>query len=251
MGIRKRIRLGFFALGMLLFIAAIISYFELSKLNNSIKDVVDKGAASVTMSRSILDVMASQDELVVKYISDMDSTMFLIGNDISLRDINSLMEQVKSQYPHSEMLPPLQSAAKGYTDVITQFRGATKYDNVTWYLTTYKGSYNFLVLAVKEFMTDIQQEVVREVAYFDNSAYRSIMQGIISISVMILLLCVLFFMIDIYFIKPVVGMTKGLKNYLTHNVPFNVTVEGREEIFQLKEHIEQLITNIKNLKRRV
>ncbi len=250
MGIRKRVRLGFFALGLLLLIAAVISHFEYAALNRTVRGIIDRGATSVAMSRSILDVMASQDALVLKYMNNLDSAALFTANTTFMEDINSVMEQVQLSYPTSPMVDQLKSSKRDYENVIEEFRAGSKEDNITWYLTTYKQGYSRYVNAIKEFMTDIQQESVREIEQFDRAAYRSVMQGVISIGVAMLLLLVLFFLIDIYFIKPVVRMSKGLKNYLGHNIPFNVTVEGRDEIFQLKEHIEQLLKNIRSLKGR-
>ena len=41
MGIRQKIRLGFFALGLLLFFSGLMSYFELNKLSNSTRNMLD------------------------------------------------------------------------------------------------------------------------------------------------------------------------------------------------------------------
>ena len=41
MGIKQKIRLGFFALGLLLFFSGLMSYFELNKLSHSTRDMLD------------------------------------------------------------------------------------------------------------------------------------------------------------------------------------------------------------------
>lgn len=41
-------------------------------------------------------------------------------------------------------------------------------------------------------------------------------------------------------------ITDALKNYLNSKIPFKVNVEGRDEMFRLKESIEKLIDQQKS-----
>lgn len=250
MGIRKRIRLGFVSLGLLLLIAGIISYFELASLDKTVSRIVDQDANSVALSRSILDVVASQDMLVIKYMNDSDSSSFAIANALSMRNLNSVMEDIKSNYPQSATLDSLIAAKDHYIDVINQLHSGSEIIKATWYLNSYKQSYLSLSQSTKEFMNVIQQQVVEEVERFNRTAYRSIMHGIISIAIAIMLMAVLYYLIDLYYITPIVKITKGVKNHLSSNLPFDVNSEAKDEVLQLKELIEQLIKNMKALKNR-
>ena len=50
MGIRQKIRLGFFALGLLLFFSGLMSYFELNKLSNSTRNMLDASLKNMELS---------------------------------------------------------------------------------------------------------------------------------------------------------------------------------------------------------
>ena len=107
MGIRKRIKLGFIALAGLLFLAGIISYFELARLNDIIQKIVDVGAKSVVLSNEMLDVISNQDNVVLKYINDSDTAAFVRNSNIYMDNLNNIGKQVEEGFPQNEGLEKL------------------------------------------------------------------------------------------------------------------------------------------------
>ena len=57
MGIKQKIRLGFFALGLLLFFSGLMSYFELNKLSHSTRDMLDASLKNMELSKEMLDAV--------------------------------------------------------------------------------------------------------------------------------------------------------------------------------------------------
>ena len=49
-------------------------------------------------------------------------------------------------------------------------------------------------------------------------------------------------MIDFYYIRPVLKVKQGLSNYLTGKIPYDVQVEGRDEVKELSDQIATLVT---------
>ena len=70
--------------------------------------------------------------------------------------------------------------------------------------------------------------------------YRAITPSLVTLGTVIVLLVLLLYFIDTYYMKPVVGMNRALKEWLTSNIPFRVTVEGRDEAGELNENISEL-----------
>ena len=58
----------------------------------------------------------------------------------------------------------------------------------------------------------------------------------------------MFFFINVFYINPIIDISKALKNYLAMRVPFDIDVAAKDEVFMLKEYIEQLILRIKSKK---
>ena len=99
--------------------------------------------------------------------------------------------------------------------------------------------------AVKDFMRSTQELVTVEASNIQQSAYRSIMQGIVSVGASLVLILMFYFLIEAYYITPIIRITKGLRNFLLMRVPFKVEITGRDEVFMLKEYIEQLLLRLK------
>ena len=121
-------------------------------------------------------------------------------------------------------------------------------DNVDWFVHVYGTSYYELTAAVKTFMIASQHMMDSKARQLERNAYRAIMPGIIALVIAIALIVMFFYLVDIYYIRPVLRITQGLHNYLHAKVPFNVSFEGRDELLHLKEYIETLIEQSKTKK---
>ena len=113
--------------------------------------------------------------------------------------------------------------------------------NIGWFTNVYKTSYYDLTLAIKNFMIDTQYAIDRNTDRIRENAYRALMPGIITLGVAIILIIVFFALIDLYYIKPVLKITQGLRNYLVSKIPFNVRVEGHDEIAELRDLVEEMV----------
>jgi methyl-accepting chemotaxis protein len=110
-----------------------------------------------------------------------------------------------------------------------------------WLLTTYWDAYVELTTAIKEFMTNSEQRLAIRAGRIEQAAYRAITPSLVTTGVVLLLLFVLLYFIDFYYMRPVIKLNKGVAAWLKFRAPFNVTVEGRDETLQLKNNVEQLI----------
>jgi hypothetical protein len=55
-------------------------------------------------------------------------------------------------------------------------------------------------------------------------------------------------MISYYFVKPVIGITKGINDFIKYKRPFEVAVDTKDEVNELKEAVKNL-TTLKNTPR--
>lgn len=246
MGIRKRILLGFVSLAFLLFIAGLISYFELGRLNENTMLTVDKGAAGITKAKEILDLIERQDILILEKIDD-DSVDYGRENIQILSNIDMYVTQLSENYPQNSDIHQVTKRKSEYESVVKSVSTLSTHDFlVNWYFKQYKPAYRNLAHVTKDFMVQTQNDVAAKTKEIKSHAYRATMQGIAAIIAAIIIIIIFFYMIDTYFVKPIIHTSKSLHRYLTHKTPFEVKAEGREEVYILQTYIKQLITNIKN-----
>lgn len=240
MGIKDKIRLGFITIGILLFLSGIISSLELVRFNRTTHNLLTRSHGSIEVSKQMLDAVQEQNTALLLSITDTsrnnvyDSLVAKGG-----RDFDRAFRTAQGVLRDPVQLEAIRTAAKYYNSIVSQVTDTT---DIAWFTDVYKTSYYNLTHEIKEFMVQIQQRTIDYTAQLERNAYRASMVGIIALGAGILLLLVFYFMLNNYFITPVLQITKGLKGYVNSRLPFEVNVSTRDEINTLKEYIAALVS---------
>lgn len=246
MGIKHKIRLGFITIGILLFLSGIISSLELARFNRATHNLLEKSQQSIEISKQMLDAVQEQNTALL--LSITDTTRNVIYDSLiakSDRDFDRAFHTAQNALRDPVQLEAIGTAFKYYNNIVSQVSDST---DITWFTDVYKTSYYNLTHSIKEFMVRIQQHTIDYTAQLERNAYRASMVGIIALGAGILLLMVFYFMLNNYFIGPVLQITKALKGYVNSRIPFDVAVSTRDEINTLKEYVATLITAHKKAK---
>ena len=158
MGIRQKIRLGFFALGLLLFFSGLMSYFELNKLSNSTRNMLDASLKNMELSKEMLDAVQDQNtallQIMVTGSAEYDSLLFAgrAKFDAAIREAKISIRDLRG-------LDSIYAANVQYTGVINNFfdnRAKTGRSDMNWFVGVYKTSYYDLTASIKNFMVSSQ-----------------------------------------------------------------------------------------------
>lgn len=246
-GIRKKIALGFTILALLLFFAALVSAFELHRLSAATQQVLEATSRYTRLSHEMLDAAQEQNATLLKMVilgqRDLDST-FLANRAKFERALGEATVTVRDRAE----LDALYVAYMTYNQHVVTFAASGNPEPLDWFMSVYRTSYSDLTHAVKNYMTSSQNMLEAQAAQLRNTAYRAITPGIITLGVTILLVLVFFSLIDLYYIRPVLRINDGLRNYLANKIPFEPKIEGRDEVHQLREAIDSLIQMLKHRK---
>ena len=243
-GIRRKIGIGFVILGCLLLFAGMISYFELSRLSRTTSELLEDNLRDLEFSRRMLEAVAQQDAALSAqvYTSGTDS----LNTDSLLRaggaNFDTAFTEAQALNLHTNKLKRIEEAKAPYSKVLAQLSSEPEIDIAIWYNHRYKMAYYDLVIPIKDFMIDSQNTIDRNTTKIQNNAYRAIMPGIITLAIAIIIIFVFYILIDLYYIRPVLKVKQGLDNYLNAKIPYNVQVEGRDEVKELSDHIATLVT---------
>ena len=111
-----------------------------------------------------------------------------------------------------------------------------------WYDSEYEVLYGRLTAAIKNYMTSTQSSLAPRAEQMKKNAYRAVTPVLISLAVMIAIVLMLYYFMSVYCVDPIIRMNKGLGDYLSFRVPFTVKADCKDEVLELKEKIETLIT---------
>ncbi|MCC8089434.1 MAG: hypothetical protein LIO79_09285 [Rikenellaceae bacterium] len=240
-GIRNKILYGFIILGCLLFFSGMISFFELLRLSASTKVILENSRTDIEISDRMLSAVNVYDALMHQILNEKEipDSLVLMSKD----HLDSVFYEAFERFGPSGRMDQIMFAKNGYEIVSDEVLNDTIFNDIDWINDIYKTTYYDLTLAIKNFMLSTQDSVDNNTLILQSNAYRAIMPGIITLGIAIIIIIVFFGLIDLYYIKPVIKITKGLEGYIKNRIPFKPKIEGTDEIRDLRTYIEELISN--------
>ncbi|MEG1606992.1 MAG: hypothetical protein RR931_04730 [Mucinivorans sp.] len=237
MGIKRKIVLGFISIGSLLFLSGLISSAELLRLNRSTYQILQHSTLSIELSKRMLDAVQEQNTSLLMCVTDTtklyDSLLQTAGHEF-----DRALSEAQAQIKNSPDLHKITEANIYYNNVVSQ-RG----DSVTleWFSQIYKTPYYNLTHSIKEFMVSTQRNIVAYTQQLENNAYRASMVGIIALAGGVLLMMLFYFVLNRFFVTPILAINRAVHNNLNQNIPFDVKVDTKDEISELNDNIGQII----------
>jgi methyl-accepting chemotaxis protein len=121
-----------------------------------------------------------------------------------------------------------------------------------WYFNRLQGVYDKLRDYIQK-LTLISQNGLAENYYSLNDRfYRSITPIIVAALVGIILVLLFNYFLNLYLIKPVIKINKGLKSYREYNKGYDVKFDfGRDQMEELNGNIKEIIEENRNLKKKL
>lgn len=248
MGLKNKIRLGFLALGLLLFFSGVISFFELNKLSRSTHSMLDASIRNMELSKTMLDAVQDQNTALLQTIVDStcnSDSLLLAGRN----KFDSAINESKVLIRDLQGFDSIYTANIAYNEIVNAYMTDSLHkEDVNWYVSIYKTSYADLTSAIKNFMISSQRITDTKTQRLEDNAYRATMPGFIALLIAIIIVMIFFYFMNLYYISPILRITDALKKQLDSKIPFKVNIQGRDEVYQLKEYIEKLIDQLKSKK---
>ncbi len=244
-GIRRKVLYGFALLAGLLMLTGLISYFELSRLSQTTRVMIDTSVGNMEISKQMLDAAQEQNTALLQLVnhrSDGYDTVLLAHRQA----FDDALAQALTMHPNNTEIKDIYIARANYYQAVAQvLADSTRASDIEWFTDVYRNSYYDLTLAVKNFMIETQHAVEGNATTLMNNVYRAIMPGIIALGIAIVIIVMFYALINIYILRPILRITRGLGNYLNSKIPFNVKMEGMDELSQLKDYIDELMLALK------
>ena len=252
MGIRKKISLGFVGIGSILFLSIIIAVFEFNRMRNSVTDLMKANINSINTSRKLMELT---DEYNFILLSRVITDSALIADEIIYDNrFDNYISSIKNNFTSDieiSVADSLTATYEHYLAVIGETREVmtmTADARKEWYDTKVKLVYNNLRKYKKELGALTQQALADNTNELQEGYYRSIMPGIIAVSAGIILVLLFNYFINLYFISPLLLISKGIKNYREFRKSYNVQFDNDDEIQEINSDVKSIIEENKKLK---
>lgn len=247
MGIRKKIMVGFLSIVLLLFFSGLISLFELNRLSRTTQNLLDNSSKNIELSKQMLDAVQDQNTALLQIIVLGDNSydsLYQAGKG----SFNKALSEATVTIRDLSELDSIYLAREAYNAVVNSQLESGYTNNIDWFVNVYKTHYSQLTSSIKNYMTSSQNSLAIKASQLENNAYRAITPSVITLLVLIMVVLMFMFLVDLYYIKPILRINKSLGDFMTLKIPFNVKMEGNDEVAKLRDKIESLILLYKNKK---
>lgn len=277
-GMRKRVTVGFLSIVGLLFVSGMLSFIELNGLSRDTGDILKASRRNIELAKEMLDaahelnvalihrsvyadrsydslcrssmqrlervhLTAQQEALDRSFLDSLSfaTTEMKILVDRYLTTATRRAEQQAAAALLADTLPHPDSLLIVPVEVVQP-------EADRWYTEEFEASYTRLTASVKAFMTSTQSSLAPRTEQMKKNAYRAVTPVLIALAVMIAIVLMFHYFMMIYCVNPILKMNKSLGDYLTFKLPFTVKAECKDEVLELKEKIDTLITHARQSK---
>lgn len=256
-------RTAFMSIIMLLIFAGATSLLELESVSHDTQQILLSSEENVTLAREMALALSDQnDAIIYMAIVGDSSSKYRLDAEKSIARLNSsskiasqLMRE-SDEYGLADSLTMhttnLNKLARNYLDGEVHKRIETQgldslnsnFNLATWYVNEYKPEHKSLSTNISKYMTSSQSTLGPEVSRLSHTARRAVTPVFISLAAMFVAVIMLFYFLKRLYVKPTMRINRSLGDYLTYKVPFDDTIDCRDEIKELKERIAALISKV-------
>ncbi len=252
MGIRKKISLGFVVIGVILFLSSIIAIFEFNRMRSSVTGLMQANINSINTSRLLMELTDEYNFILLGRVI-IDSS--IVSSEILYDDrFDKYLSSIKSNFSSEAEVAVADSLAAAYSEylgVISETRKIMSQDlsvRKDWYENQLKPVYNKLRSFKKQLGILTQEGLAQNTRQLQEGYYRSIMPGIIAVSAGIMLVLLFNYFINLYFISPILLISRGIKNYRDFRKSYDVKFDNDDEIQDINSDVKSIIDENKKLK---
>ena len=254
MSMRTRLALGLGSIAAMLLLSSVISVLEYRRMSNYVSDLVAENIRNINVAQKLvsmcdeynLKVLAAiGEEHQVTSVPDFDRDAFMalcdgLRTSIASEEAFPLADSVVYAYS-AYMLASLELPAVIASDFI---------NTRDWYFNRLQPRYNRLRSDIERLSNAAYMDLQTNSMTFQDSFYRSIIPGIVSVGAGLVLVLLLLFFILAYYVNPVYRMLSALQNYTLTGSRYRCSFEGNDQLAALNDGIADVVEENVELRRR-
>lgn len=229
----------------MLFISGAFSIFELTRQSRAVKMMITDSYRSIDYSKKMLEVIDNQEQILLDCIGKNHCTVngFEELDKIFLQNLDSA--KINLTFKNEKLI--IDSISIYYNQYSSYSRMMLQSDqrSLEFYLDSVRGIEILTIDQINQLLLLNQEGLYNSAAFHESSGQRAIVPGLIVIITGILFTFIFTYLVNHYFVSPIIKLTKGINDYLKYQKSFDVQLETRDEIFSLKESIKDLISYIR------
>ena len=254
MSIKKKISKGFVVIGTILLVSSVISIYEFIRMRNTVANLINDNISAINTSRQLLEVA---DEYNFNLLEGLgDGHWMLIMKDKDDNRFSEHLAQVRDKFTTKQERMYADSVLYAYANYIWVMNDAQKvwHDDYSerrnWYFTKLHPIYLQLRGYLQKLTHTSQEALAENSLTMTESFYRSIMPGVVTVVMGIILVFLFNYFINFYFVNPLLRISEGISDYIQRKRSYNVVVDNDDELKVLNENVKELVESNKKLSKK-
>ena len=242
------------AIAVVLIVSGIISIVEYRRMSNYVSDMIAEDINSINVAQKLATVTDDYNLQILAVIGD-DTLNSL--PDFDQQGFVFYCDSLRSSFSGETVLPLTDSVLYSYSAYmltsleLEQVIQSDFIDSRTWYFERLQPSFNRLSGDIDRLSQAMYDDLQANSEDFDRGFYRSIIPGIVAVSVGVILVLLLMFFIISYYVNPLNKMLAGLEDYRSMGRRYGLAFDGDDELAELNEGITELTEENRQYRRRI
>ncbi len=239
----------------MLMLSAMIAFFEFGRMSRHVSEVISNNVTSVDISRNLLNLCDRYNSSLFQNLNEdrLVNVPVILPADEFEENIELLRKTVRSRAERN-LVDTVRYAYSAYMQVAIEVEHIwlqPRDIRTDWYFQNLQRSFDDLRYYLQRLSSRSQGALAGNYDSLKDSYYRSIMPGIVAIGASIILVLLFSFFLNIYVLKPILKMHKGIKDYRDYNKKYDVTFDyGGDQIQEMNNDIKDLLDDTDVRRRR-
>ena len=254
LSVRMKMTLALSAIAVVMLMSSIISFLEYRHMSNYVSGLIAGNVQNIHHTQNLKDAVDSYNLQILAVVGDdnlnalpdFDRAAFVARCDSLKEDLGSgetlpLADSVVYAY-HAYMLASLE---------LEEVLESNFINTRDWYFNRLQPLFGRLRGYLDRLGAAMYEDLEQNSRDFDSGFFRSMIPSATAIGVGILLVFLLMFFIQAYYVKPLYGMLDSLKDYLGFRRRYTYTFEGGDQLGDLNDSITELTEENRTLRKRM
>ena len=254
LSLRMKIALSLSAIAVVLLVSTIMSWLEYRHMSNYVSGLIAGNVNNIHRTQEMVDAVDAYNLEMLAVIGDdalthvpsFDSPAFLSSCEALKKDLGehkavALADSVV--YAYSAYMLASMELEEVYESSFINTRD--------WYFNRLQPLFGRMRGYLDRLSGAMYEDLEQNSQDFDSGFFRSIIPSTVAIGVGILLVFLLLFYIQVYYVKPIYRMLEALRDYLGYRRRYSYTFDGNDQLNDLNTSITELAEENRTLRKRL
>lgn len=254
LSLKMKLTLALSAIAVVLLMSSIISVLEYRRMSTYVSDMMADNVRNIHVTQELVNAVDTYNLQLLAVIGD-DNLSSL--PDFDRQDFLNHCDSLRMSFGVNRTVPLADSVLYAYSaymlasleleDVLESSFINTR----DWYFNRLQPLFGRMRGYLDRLSGAMYEQLEQNSKDFDSGFSRSIIPGIVAVSVGILLVFLLLFYLLVYYVKPIYHMRDNLKDYLSYRKRYTYTFDGNDQLSDLNASVTDLTEENRQLRRRI